>query len=93
VQSAPPTEPDVAVSTESDGSTATFRYDDVVPATTSIVFPEATFEVVPSAPGRVVITFSGYEQSITFDVEDEQRKVRIFCTSRFDTPVAWSDAT
>ena len=86
----PPTEPDVAVSTESDGTTATFRYDSVVPATESIEFPEATFEVTPSAPGRVVITFSGYEQSITFDVDGDQRVVRTICTSRFGTPVAWS---
>jgi hypothetical protein len=41
----------------------------------------------------VVTTFSGYEQSITFDVEGERRVVRILCTSRFGTPVAWSDAT
>jgi hypothetical protein len=93
VRSAPPTGPDVAVSAESDGSTARFRYDSVVVATESITFPEATFEVTPSAPGRVVTTFSGYEQSITFDVEGEQRVVRILCTSRFGTPVAWSDAT
>ncbi len=93
VQSTPPTEPDVTVSTESDGTTATFRYDSVVPATESIEFPEATFEVTPSAPGRVVITFSGYEQSITFDVDGDRRVVRTICTSRFGTPVAWSDAT
>jgi hypothetical protein len=93
VRSTAPTDPDVAVSTESDGSTATFRYDSVVPATESIEFPEATFEVTPSAPGRVAITFSGYEQSITFAVDGDQRVVRIICTSRFGTPVAWSDAT
>lgn len=93
VRSAPPAEPDVTVTAESDGTTATFRYDSVVVATESITFPEATFEVTPSAPGRVVTTFSGYEQSITFDVEGEQRVVRILCTSRFGTPVAWSDAT
>lgn len=93
VQSTPAGEPDVAVSTKSDGTTATFRYDSVVPATESIEFPEATFEVVPSAPGRVVITFSGYEQSITFDVDGERRVVRTICTSRFGTPAAWSDAT
>ena len=58
---------------ESDGTTATFRYDSVVAATESIEFPEATFEVTPSAPGRVVITFSGYEQSITFDVDGDRQ--------------------
>jgi hypothetical protein len=93
VRSAAPAEPDVAVSTESDGTTATFRYDSVVPATDSIEFPEATFEVTPTAPGRVVITFSGYEQSITFDVDGAATVVRTICTSRFGTPVAWSDAT
>ena len=93
VRSAPPTEPDVTVSTESDGTTATFRYDSVVPATESIEFPEATFEVTPRTPGRVAITFSGYEQSITFDVDGDRRVVRTICTSRFGTPVAWSDAT
>ncbi len=76
------------MSAESDGTTATFRYDSVVPATESIEFPEATFEVTPSAPGRVVVTFSGYEQSITFDVDGEQRVVRTICTSRFGTPAA-----
>jgi hypothetical protein len=93
LQSTPPSEPDVTVSTESDGTTATFRYDSVVPATESIEFPEATFEVTASAPGRVAITFSGYEQSITFDVDGDRRVVRTICTSRFATPVAWSDAT
>ncbi len=93
VRSAPPTEPEVTVSTESDGTTATFRYDSVVPATESIEFTEATFEVTASTPGRVVITFSGYEQSITFDVDGDHRIVRTICSSRFGTPVAWSDAT
>jgi hypothetical protein len=93
VRSTPAAEPDVAVSAESDGTTATFRYDSVVPATESIEFPEATFEVVPSTPGRVVITFSGYEQSITFDVDGVATVVRTICASRFRTPVAWSDAT
>lgn len=93
VRSTPSTEADVAVSAESDGTTATFRYDSVVPATESIEFPEATFEVTPSAPGRVVITFSGYEQSITFAVDGAPTVVRTVCSSRDDTPLAWSDAT
>jgi hypothetical protein len=93
IGSAPPTGPDVTVSTASDGTTATFRYDGVVPATESIEFPEATFAVTPSAPERVVITFSGYEQSITFDVDGSPTVVRTICTSRYGTPLAWSDAT
>ena len=93
VDSTPPAEPGVAVSTESDGTTVTFRYDGVIPATGSIEFPQATFAVTPSAPGRAVIRFSGYEQSITFDVDGSPTAVRTICTSRYDTPLAWSDAT